>query len=104
MTVVRGVIKEIGGHRTVRVSARRWYGVTSFVVQDEESGQTYRVNLSAKVMEKCMFLPRVGMRVIIHGFVEEADYGLTDFVVSRVEHIRHDIGEGGARRVVRFDE
>ncbi|MFW9963103.1 MAG: hypothetical protein ACFFCX_06055 [Candidatus Sifarchaeia archaeon] len=101
MTVVRGVIREIGKSRTTQVSARRWYGTTDIVVQDEKTGKTYSVRLSATVMDKHRFLPRVGMRVILHGFVEEAEYGLSDFVVSRVTDIKHE--GAGLKRVYEFD-
>ncbi len=104
MTVVRGIIREVGRSKTVRVSSRRWYGTTNIVVQNESTGQTYSVTLSARVMERCGFLPRVGMPVIIHGYVEEAEFGLADFVVSRVVEIKRDMGDDGAKRVVRFDE
>jgi hypothetical protein len=93
VTVVRGIIREIGKSRTTRVSARKWYGSTEIVVQDEETGQTYSVRLSANVMDKHRFLPRVGMEVLIHGYVEEAEYGLSDFVVSRVTDVKH-VGAG----------
>ncbi len=72
------------------------------MVQDEETKQTYRIKLSAKVMDRCRFLPRVGMPVIIHGFVEEAEYGLSDFVVSRVTDVKH-VGEG-VKRVISLDD
>ncbi|MGQ4871242.1 MAG: hypothetical protein ACP6IT_05345 [Candidatus Thorarchaeota archaeon] len=102
MTVVRGIIREIGRSTTTRVSARRWYGSTTIVVQDEETGQTYSVKLSARVMDRCRFLPRVGMPVIIHGFVEEAEYGLSDFVVTRVTDIKHE--GAGIKRRIRLDD
>ena len=102
MTVVRGIIREIGRSTTTRISARRWYGSTTIIVQDEETGQTYSVKLSARVMDRCKFLPRVGMPVIIHGFVEEAEYGLSDFVVTRVTDIRHE--GAGIKRRIRLDE
>lgn len=102
MTVVRGIIREIGRSTTTRISARRWYGSTTIVVQDEETGQTYSVKLSARMMDRCKFLPRVGMPVIIHGFVEEAEYGLSDFVVTRVTDIRHE--GAGIKRRIRLDE
>lgn len=101
MTVVRGIIREIGKSRTTQVSARRWYGTTDIVVQDEKTGKTYNVRLSATVMDKHRFLPRVGMRVILHGYVEEAEYGLSDFVVSRVTDIKHE--GAGLKRVYEFD-
>ncbi|MHA1248215.1 MAG: hypothetical protein ACTSPE_12880 [Candidatus Thorarchaeota archaeon] len=102
MTVVRGIIREIGRSTTTRVSARRWYGSTTIVVQDEETGQTYSVKLSARVMDRCRFLPRVGMPVLIHGFVEEAEYGLSDFVVTRVTDIKHE--GAGIKRRIRLDD
>ena len=101
MTVVRGIIREIGKSRTTRVSAQRWYGSTDIVVQHEETGKTYTVRLSANVMDKYRFLPRVGMEVIIHGYVEEAEFGLSDFVVSRVTSIKH-VG-AGVKKVHKFD-
>ena len=101
MTVVRGVIREIGKSRTTRVSARRWYGSTDIVVQHQETGQTYSVRLSANVMDKHRFLPRVGMKVIIHGYVEESEFGLSDFVVSRVTSIKRE-GEG-VKKVYKLD-
>ena len=104
MAVVRGIIREVGRSKTTRISSRKWYGSTAIVVQDEKTGQTYRVNLSATVMDKYKFLPRVGMPVIIHGYVEEAEFGLDDFVVSRVTEIRRDLPHHGAKKVIRFDE
>ncbi|MFW9806962.1 MAG: hypothetical protein ACFFFK_09565 [Candidatus Thorarchaeota archaeon] len=101
MTVVRGIIREVGKSRTTRVSAQRWYGSTDIVVQHEETGKTYNVRLSASVMEKHRFLPRVGMKVIIHGYVEEADYGLSDFSVSRVTDIKH-VG-AGVKKIHKLD-
>jgi hypothetical protein len=101
MTVVKGIIREIGKSKTTQVSARRWYGTTDIVVQHEETGQTYNVRLSASVMDRHRFLPRVGMRIIIHGYVEEAEYGLSDFVVSRVTSIKRE-GEG-VRKVHKLD-
>ncbi|MFW9974693.1 MAG: hypothetical protein ACFFDQ_05490 [Candidatus Thorarchaeota archaeon] len=101
MTVVQGIIREIGKSRTTQVSARRWYGTTDIVVQDEETGKTYSVRLSATVMDKHRFLPRVGMKVILHGYVEEAEYGLSDFVVSRVTDIKHE--GAGLKRVYELD-
>lgn len=90
MAVVKGIIREIGKSRTTQVSSRRWYGSTDIVIQSQETGQTYGVRLSANVMDKCRFLPRIGMKVILHGYVEEAEYGLSDFVVSRVTDIKHE--------------
>ncbi|MHA2601936.1 MAG: hypothetical protein AM324_007390 [Candidatus Thorarchaeota archaeon SMTZ1-83] len=102
MTVVKGVIREIGPSRTTRVSARRWYGSSTIVVQSEETGQTYSVRVSAKTMDRCRFLPRVGMRIVVHGFVEEAEFGLSDFVVSRVTRIKREGSD--VKRIYRFDE
>ena len=102
MTVVRGIIREIGKSVTQRVSARRWYGYTQIVIQDEETGQTYSVRLPAHVMDKSKFLPRIGMQVIVHGYVEEAEYGLSDYVVTRVTNVKH-IG-AGIKRVIKFDD
>ena len=102
MTAVKGVIREIGPSRTTRVSARRWYGSSTIVVQSEETGQTYSVRVSAKTMDRCRFLPRVGMRIVVHGFVEEAEFGLSDFVVSRVTRIKREGSD--VKRIYRFDE
>jgi hypothetical protein len=102
MTVVKGIIREIGPSKTTRVSARRWIGSTNIVVQDESTMQTYSVRITAKTMDKYQFLPRVGMQVVIHGYVEEAEYGLSDFVVSRVIKIKH-VG-ADVKRIIRFDE
>lgn len=101
MTVVRGIIREIGKSRTTQVSRSRWYGSTDIVIQSEETGQTYSIRLSANLMDKYRFLPRVGMKVILHGYVEEAEFGLSDFVVSRVTDIKHE--GAGVRRVHKFD-
>ncbi len=101
MTVVRGIIREIGKSKTTQVSSRRWYGTTDIVVQHEETGQTYNVRLSASAMDKHRFLPRVGMKVILHGYVEEAEYGLSDFIVSRVTSIKHV--DAGLRKVHKLD-
>jgi len=102
LTVVRGIIREVGRSTTTRVSARRWYGATTIVVQDETTRKTYSVRISANTMDRCRFLPRVGMPVIIHGYVEEAEFGLSDYVMSRVTSIKRE-GEG-LKRVHRFDE
>ena len=102
MTVVRGIIREIGRSTTTRISMQRWYGSTTIVVQDESTTQTYRVKLSAKVMDRNQFLPRVGMKVILHGYVEEAEYGLSDFVVTRVSDIKHE--GAGIQKVHRFED
>ena len=101
MTVVRGIIREIGKSRTTQVSHRRWYGTTDIVVQNEETGKTYGVRLSASVMDRHRFLPRVGMKVIIHGYVEESEYGLSDFTVSRVTDIKHE--GAGIKKVHKLD-
>ena len=102
MAVVRGIIREVGRSTTTQISSRRWYGSTSIVVQSEETRQTYSVRLSAKMMDRCRFLPRVGMPVIIHGYVEEAEYGLSDFVVSRVTEIKRDGGD--VKRIYRTSD
>ncbi|MFW9868221.1 MAG: hypothetical protein ACFFEL_01215 [Candidatus Thorarchaeota archaeon] len=101
MAVVRGIIREIGKSRTTQVSRSRWYGTTDIVIQKEDTGQTYSVRLSANVMDRCRFLPRVGMNVILHGYVEEAEYSLSDFVVSRVTDIKH-VG-AGLKRIHKLD-
>ena len=101
MTVVKGTIREVGKSRTTQVSARRWYGTTDIVLQDESTGKTYSVRLSASVMDKHRFLPRVGMKVILHGYVEEAEYGLSDFVVSRVTDIKHE--GAGVKKIHKLD-
>ncbi len=102
MTVVRGIIREVGRSTTTRVSARRWYGSTTIVVQDESTGKTYDVRISATTMDRCRVLPRVGMPVIIHGYVEEADFGLSDFVVSRVTSIKRE--GAGLKGVHKFED
>ena len=102
ITVVRGIIREVGKSRTTRVSAQRWYGTTDIVVQDEDSGQTFLVKVSATAMDRHRFLPRVGMKVIIHGFVEEAEFGLTDYIVTRVTRIKHE--GAGVKKVHKFDD
>ena len=102
MAVVKGVIREVGPSRTTRVSARRWYGSTTIVMQSEDTGQTYSVRVSAKTMDRCRFLPRVGMRIVVHGFVEEAEFGLSDFVVSRVTRIKREGSD--VKRIHRFDD
>ena len=101
MTIIRGIIREVGKSRTTQISSRRWYGSTDIVVQHEETGKTYSVRLSANVMDRCKFLPRVGMKVILHGYVEEAEYGLSDYVVSRVTDIKHE--GAGVRKVHDLD-
>jgi hypothetical protein len=52
-------------------------------------------------MDKHRFLPRIGMNVILHGYVEEAEYGLSDFVVSRVTSIKHE--GAGVKKVHKLD-
>ncbi len=88
MTVVKGTIREMLKSDSRRVGTHRWYAYTDFVVQDEESGETYRVRLSSKTMKRCDFLPRAGIEVVLNGYVETAEYGLSDYFVSRVKHIR----------------
>ena len=102
MTVVRGIIREVGKSTTTQVSSRRWYGTTNIVIQDEKTLQTYSVRVPAHVMQKCHFLPRVGIVVIVHGYVEEAEYGLSDYIVSRVTHIKRE--GAGIKGVHRFDD
>jgi hypothetical protein len=70
------------------------------VVQDD-AGKTYTVRISANTMDKCRYLPRVGVPVIVHGYVEEAEYGLSDFLVTRVTDIKRE-GEG-IKRVYKLD-
>jgi hypothetical protein len=84
------------------VSARKWYGSTTIVVQNQETRKTYSVRVSANTMDRCRFLPRVGIPVIIHGYVEEAEFGLSDYVVSRVTSIKRE--GAGLKRVHKFDE
>jgi hypothetical protein len=84
------------------VATHRWYGTTDIVVQDKDTGKTYLVKLSAKMMDRKRFLPRVGMHVVLHGFVEEAEYGLSDYVVTRVTSIKHE--GAGIKEVHRFDD
>jgi hypothetical protein len=100
--VVRGVIREVGQSRTTRVSSQQWYGSTDIVVQDESTGKTYTVRVSAKIMDKYRFLPRIGMQVIVYGYVEEAEFGLSDFMVTRVTEIKHE--GAGIKRVYKFDD
>jgi len=102
MTLVRGIIREVGKSTTTRVGTRRWYGKTDIVIQDEKTKKTYTVHVPANVMSKSNFLPRVGIPVIVHGYVEDAEYGLSDYVVSRVTHIKRE-GEG-LLKVIKFDE
>ncbi len=101
MAVVKGIIREIGKSRTTQVSSRRWYGSTDIVIQSQATGHSYGVRLSANVMDKCRFLPRIGMKVILHGYVEEAEYGLSDFIVSRVTDIKHE--GAGVKKVHKLD-
>jgi len=96
------VIREVGRSHTTRVSTHQWYGSTDIVVQDESTGKTYTVRVSAKIMDKNRFLPRVGMQVIIHGYVEVAEFGLSDFMVTRVTDIKHE--GAGIKRVIQFDD
>jgi hypothetical protein len=42
------------------------------------------------------------MKVILHGYVEEAEYGLSDFVVTRVSDIKHE--GAGIQKVHRFKD
>ena len=102
MTVVKGVIREIGRSHTTRVSSQQWYGSTDIVVQDESTGKTYTVRISASVMDKRRFLPRVGMKVVVHGYVEKSEFGLSDFMVTRVTDIEHE--GAGIKRVYKLDE
>lgn len=101
MTVVKGVVREVGKSRTTRVSTQRWYGSTEIVIQDESTKKTYTVRISATTMDKCRFLPRVGVPVIVHGYVEEDEYGLSDFVISRVTDIKRE--GAGIKRVYKLD-
>jgi hypothetical protein len=101
LTIVKGVIREIGKSRTTRVSSHQWYGTTDIVVQDESTGKTYTVRVSAKTMDRHRFLPRVGMKVVVHGYVEEAEFGLSDFMVTRVTDIKHE--GAGIKRVYKLD-
>ncbi|MFW9961030.1 MAG: hypothetical protein ACFFDV_08425 [Candidatus Thorarchaeota archaeon] len=102
MTVIKGVIREVGRSRTTRLSSQQWYGSTDIVVQDESTGKTYTVRVSAKIMDKYRFLPRAGMHVIVHGYVEVAEFGLSDFMVTRVTDIKHE--GAGIKRVYKFDD
>ena len=102
MAIVRGIIREVGKSTTTRVSSRRWYGKTRIVVQDEETQRIYDVHVSANVMDKCAFLPRVGMPVVINGYVDETEYGMSDFVVTRVVSIKRK--DQGLLRVHKFDD
>ncbi len=102
MTVVKGTIREVGKSTTTRVGTQRWYGKTIIVIQDETTQKTYSVHVPAHVMDKSRFLPRIGMPIIVHGYVEEAEYGLSDFVVTRVTHIKRE--NQGLLKVHKFDE
>ena len=96
------MIREVGRSRTTRISSQQWYGSTDIVVQDESTGKTYTIRVSAKIMDKHRFLPRVGMQVIVHGYVEAAEFGLSDFMVTRVTDIKHE--GAGIKRVIKFDD
>ncbi|TFG34332.1 hypothetical protein EU527_03795 [Candidatus Thorarchaeota archaeon] len=102
MTVVRGVVREIGRSRTTRITASQWYGSTDIVIQNEETGKIYTIRISANVLDRCKFLPRVGMSVIAHGYVEEDEYGLSDYIVTRVTDIKRE--GAGVKRVHKFDD
>lgn len=102
MTVIEGVIREVGKSTTTRISAQRWYGSITIVVQDEESKKTYSVRISSNTLKKCNFLPRVGMEVVVHGYVEDAERGLSDYYVTRVTHVKHK--GSGIERTIRFDD
>ena len=102
MTVIKGIIREVGKSTTTRVSSRRWYGKTRLVVQDEETRRMYDVHVSANVLDKCAFLPRVGIPVVIHGYVEETEYGMSDFVITRVVSIKRE--NQGVLKVHKFDD
>ena len=102
LTVVKGIIREVGKSRTTRVSATRWYGTTDIVVQNTDTGKTYLVKVSATTMDRHRFLPRVGMPVVLHGFVEDAEFGLSDYVVTRVTSIKHE--GAGIKEVHRFED
>ncbi|UCE11162.1 MAG: hypothetical protein JSW61_04280 [Candidatus Thorarchaeota archaeon] len=102
MTVVRGIIREVGPTRTRQVSARRWTSSTEIVIQDESTMKTYSVHVSGRTLQKSSFLPRVGIQVVVHGYVEEAEYGISDFVVTRVVSIKH-VG-ADRKRTIRFDD
>jgi hypothetical protein len=102
MAVVKGIIREVGRSTTTKVSARRWYGKTTLVVQDEKTLKTYDVHVSANVMDKCAFLPRVGIPVVINGYVEETEYGMSDYIITRVVSIKRE--NQGLLRVHKFDD
>ena len=101
MTIVKGVVREVGKSRTTRVSTQKWYGSTEIVIQNETTGKIYTVRVSANVMDKCRYLPRVGVPVIVHGYVEEDEHGLSDFLVTRVTDIKRE--GAGVKRVIKFD-
>jgi len=101
LTVVKGIIREVGKSRTTRISAQKWYGSTEIVIQDDE-GKIYTVRISANVMDKCRFLPRVGVPVIVHGYVEKDEYGLSDFLITRVIDIKRE--GAGIKKVYKFDD
>ncbi|MGY5860156.1 MAG: hypothetical protein RTU63_12360 [Candidatus Thorarchaeota archaeon] len=100
MTVVKGVVREVGKSRTTRVSTQKWYGSTEIVIQDE-AGMIYTVRVSANVMDKCRYLPRVGVPVIVHGYVEKDEHGLSDFLVTRVTDIKRE--GAGIKKVYKLD-
>ena len=102
MTVVRGTIREVGKSTTTRIGTRKWYGKTRIVIQNEETKKTYTVHVPASVMSKSNFLPRVGIPVIVHGYVEDEEYGLSDYLVTKVTHIKRE-GEG-LLKVIKFDD
>ncbi len=102
MAVIKGIIREVGKSTTTRVSSRRWYGKTRLVVQDEETRRIYDVHVSANVLDRCAFLPRVGIPVVIHGYVEETEYGMSDFVITRVVSIKRE--NQGVLKVHKFDD
>ena len=102
MAIIRGIIREVGKSTTTRVSSRKWHGKTRLVVQNEETRQIYDVHVSSNVMDKCAFLPRVGMPVVINGYVDETEYGMSDYVVTRVISIKRE--NQGLLKVHRFDD
>ena len=102
MTVVRGIVREVGRSRTTRISASQWYGSTDIVIQNEETGKIYTIRISATTMDRCRFLPHVGVPVIVHGYVEEDEYGLSDYLVTRVTDIKRE--GAGVKRIHRFDD
>jgi len=52
-------------------------------------------------MKRCEFLPRTGIEVVLNGYVEKAEYGLSDYFVSRVKHIRRK--DTDIKKVHKFD-